>query len=381
MSPEQLAELRNFFTNFEPRLPDAIALMFGRLLEAVPEAKQLFTGDPNEAARRYLRMLQQLAKLTRSSHLWPVQADTGTSTIPAIDWLGKFHHRMGLTRGHFDKMKAVLIECFREEDPELFTPQAEAALSFIFDVVSKTCTETRIISEEELARKNKLPHRDELEEIAFENKQPRHEEIEVIPFEPKSKEQQFWAWFAKEEELLFNHERDQNRAFGLLNAALNHIAPGVVFEFGPQLNGVRDFIISAGGIKAVFPAVEALAAAAPAMRRWNIIKFRPRRNPMMPLSLGGKFVDPEDVQFSLLSNGRELGLYLYFDDYTEAERAVWDQIGYQLLDEALGEYDVETKVGLIKFFSSQVQQEGRRYPVTRLPDIFDEQYTALTRMR
>ena len=113
MSPEQLAELRNFFTNFEPRLPDAIALMFSRLLAAVPEAKQLFTGDPNEAARRYGNMLLQLGKLTRSSHLWPIHADTGTSTIPAIDWLGKFHHRMGLSRAHFDKMKAVLITTFR----------------------------------------------------------------------------------------------------------------------------------------------------------------------------------------------------------------------------------------------------------------------------
>ena len=362
MGPEQLAELRNFFASFEPRLPDAVALMYGRLLEAVPEARQLFKGDFQEQQRRYLHMLQELVKLTRSRQLWPVQASTGTSTIPAVDKMASVHGAIGVRREHFDKMKEVLAQCFREESPHEFTPAAEEGLSFIFDVVAMAATNTAGVTAEKLARKNKLPHSDEIE-----------------AFSPGSgsREQHFWEWFAGEEELLFNFERDRDRASGLLEAALGRVWSGLTFEFGPVSNGVRDFVISAGGIEAAFPAVEALAAAAPALPRWNVVKFRPRHDPIVQRSFGGKTVDPGDVQFSVLSDGQELGLYLYIDGYSEEERAVWDQIGYLLLDEALGEFDAGTKVGLIEFFPSDVQHEGKRFPLLRLPQIFDEEYASL----
>ncbi len=362
MVPEQLGELRDFFASYEPRLPDAVALMYSRLLEAVPEARQLFKGDFQEQQRRYLHMLQELVKLTRSRQLWPIQASTGTSTIPLVDKLASVHGTIGVTRAHFDKMKEVLAQCFREDSPREFTPAAEEGLSFIFDVVAKASANASGVTEEKLARKNKLPHSDEIE-----------------AFSPGSggREQHFWEWFAGEEDLLFNFERNRDRASGLLAAALGNVSPGLTFEFGPVSKGVRNFVISAGGFDAAFPAVEALAAAAPALPRWNVIKFRPRRDPIIPRSFGGKTVDPGDVQFSILSDGQELGLYLYFDGYCEEERAVWDQIGYLLLDEALGEFDAGTKVGLIEFFPSDVQHEGKRFPFLRLPEIFDEEYASL----
>ncbi len=158
MSPNELAELRRFLTCVEPRLPQAVAITYSRLLEAIPEAKQLFKGDLPQQQERYLHMLQEIVKLTRSSHLWPVQALTGTSSIPAIDKLGSTHSKLGVTREHFDKMKAVLVQCFHEYCPEEFTPQAEAALGFIFDVVAKTSCAPHGLSTEVISRKNKLPH-------------------------------------------------------------------------------------------------------------------------------------------------------------------------------------------------------------------------------
>jgi hypothetical protein len=47
------------------------------------------------------------------------------------------------------------------------------------------------------------------------------------------------------------------------------------------------------------------------------------------------------------------------------------QIGYLLLDEALGEYDVETQLGLIKMMSPDSRTEGDRYPLPDLPALFD----------
>ena len=127
-----------------------------------------------------------------------------------------------------------------------------------------------------------------------------------------SKEQQFWAWFKQSEEMLFNFERDQERIFNQLNAALAEVSPDLTFEFGPVKNSARDFVISAAGIKSAFAVVEELVAAAPALPRWKVIKFRPRRNPIMELTYADKTVKPEDVEFCLLSNGRELGVYLFF---------------------------------------------------------------------
>ncbi len=166
MTPEQLAELRDFFVIFEPQLPQTVTVMYSRLLEAIPEVRQQFKGDFQEQEIRYLHMLQELVRLSRSSQLWPIQANEGTSTIPIVDQLGRSHSGIGITHEHFDKMKAVLAQCFRESCPEQFTPEAEAALGFIFDVVAKAAENSRGISAEELAHKNKLPHQDESDAVS-----------------------------------------------------------------------------------------------------------------------------------------------------------------------------------------------------------------------
>jgi hemoglobin-like flavoprotein len=158
MGPGQLAELRQFLAGVEPQLPQAVAVMFNRLLETIPEARQLFKGDLQHQQERYLHMLREIVKLTRSCHLWPVQALSGTSSIPAIDSLGSRHSRLGVTRDHFDKMRTVLVQCFKLHCQERFTPAAEEALGFIFDVVSRASTSTSKATQEDVARKNKLPH-------------------------------------------------------------------------------------------------------------------------------------------------------------------------------------------------------------------------------
>jgi hypothetical protein len=135
----------------------------------------------------------------------------------------------------------------------------------------------------------------------------------VAPESNETKEQQFWAWFEQNEALLFGFEHDQE--LHQLKMALEEVSPDLTFEFGPPKDGIRDFVISAGGIRSAFAAVEALADAAPPLPRWNVIKFRPRRMPMLALTYASKTVKPEDVEFCLLSNGRELGIYLFFDGY------------------------------------------------------------------
>src|SRR5579883_3506273 len=182
-------------------------------------------------------------------------------------------------------------------------------------------------------------------------------------------EQIFWKWFQDRENELFHFEADQERIFDSLAEELQKVNPHLTFEFSPEENGKREFVISAGGIKKAFPAVTSLKSAAPVLPRWHVIAFRPRRAPMV-IQLGDKRIDPEDVQFSLLDNGKIAGLYLFMPGYKEDDLAL-KQIGYLLLDEALGEYDVETKVGLIKMLAPEMDCDFERYPLKQLPALFD----------
>ena len=193
-------------------------------------------------------------------------------------------------------------------------------------------------------------------------------------------EQKFWTWFRQSEELLFDFERDRDRIFAALTTALAAVAADLTFEFGPRIDGRRDFVISAGGVKSAFAAVKALAAA-PVLPHWNVIAFRPRRAAIMTIGFGGRTARPNDVEFCLVSNGRELGIYLFFDGYRESERAIWGQIGFLLLDQALGEYDVATKVGPIQFLPSSAHPEAARYPFPELPVIFDARFAELPRQQ
>ena len=182
-------------------------------------------------------------------------------------------------------------------------------------------------------------------------------------------QQQFWKWFKEHDNELFDFERDRERIFDQLATELQKVHPNLTFEFGPK--GVkREFVISAGGIKKAFPAVSALAHAAPLFDRWQVTAFRPRRMAANVVEFRGKRVDPKNVQFSLLDNGKVAGVYLFIPGFHEQDTAL-RQIGYLLLDETLGEYDVEARLGLIKMLPPETDTDMRRYPLSDLPAQFD----------
>ena len=52
------------------------------------------------------------------------------------------------------------------------------------------------------------------------------------------------------------------------------------------------------------------------------------------------------------------------------------QIAYLLLDEALGEYDVETKIGAIEIRASESETSEPRFPLEQLPDRFDQLWSS-----
>jgi hypothetical protein len=184
----------------------------------------------------------------------------------------------------------------------------------------------------------------------------------------------FWNWFIEHEGELFdldpNREEERERISDKLATQLQKVDPDLAFELGPK-EAKREFVISAAGLRRAFPAVIALRDAAPPLNRWQVTAFRPRRVSSIVLEFRGKQVDQSKVRFSLLDNGKTAGIYLFIPGFQEGD-ANWKQIGYLLLDETLGEYDVESRLGLIKMFPPDTQTMGERYPLAELPKLFDE---------
>jgi hypothetical protein len=189
--------------------------------------------------------------------------------------------------------------------------------------------------------------------------------------------ERFWIWFKQNEDRIYNFEKDQEKIFDELAHKLALIDTNLTFEFSNiKDNGKREFIISADGIKSSFISVEGLAKKAPSLEKWTIIKYRPRRITLNELKFKNKSVKPEDVYFAIFNDDdpNKVGIILFFRDYEEQEKDTWGQIGYLILDEALGEYDVETKVGGIVFESINSEYFKHSHPLIELQQDFDRYF-------
>ena len=187
----------------------------------------------------------------------------------------------------------------------------------------------------------------------------------------KSPEARFWAWFEKNQEMLFHFERDQERTFDKLNTAMSKVHPDLTFEFGPDQDGKREFVISADGLKDAFPAVESLHASAPSLPRWTFIKFRPRRSVMM-IQMGQVKLEPSDLEVAVEADGDKAGFTVFVKGYDESQQQQYSHAAFIMLDQAIGEYDMETKVGFIEIKPFEQESEYRRHGLDDLPQMFDE---------
>lgn len=186
----------------------------------------------------------------------------------------------------------------------------------------------------------------------------------------KSPEAQFWAWFEKNQNMLFHFEKDQDRIFAKLNAAMSKVHPDLTFEFGPDVDGKREFVISAGGLRDAFPAVESLHASAPELPRWTFIKFRPRRS-AMTIQIGDLKLAPSDIEVAVEADGDKAGFTVFVKGYDESRKNLFDQAVFIMLDQAIDEHDMETKVGFIEIKPFEHKSQYKRHSLAYLPQMFD----------
>ncbi|MBD3258388.1 hypothetical protein GF377_08130 [candidate division GN15 bacterium] len=193
-------------------------------------------------------------------------------------------------------------------------------------------------------------------------------------FTRSSKEDKFWRWFEKNEDRLHdclsNFRQEQPPLFDSLHKQLTKVHPGLMFEFGLHDSDKFDFTISADGLHDVKPAVEALCASAPDLPRWNIIAFRPRRDPVN-IRIDDVEVAVADVEVSLGPDGDRAELAVYIKRMNEKQPSPYVQAAFLMLDHTIGEYDIMTKVAGISFLPGDAPRVDSCYSLKELPAAFD----------
>ncbi|MDP7289315.1 MAG: hypothetical protein QGH94_15120 [Phycisphaerae bacterium] len=186
----------------------------------------------------------------------------------------------------------------------------------------------------------------------------------------KSPEARFWTWFEKNQDMLFSFERDTERTFNKLAGEMSKVHGDLTFEFGPDRDGVREFVISAGGMLDAFPTVELLHDSAPDLKRWMFTKFRPRRTPMT-IKMDTVEIEPSDIEVAVEADGDKAGFTVFVKGYDESRKSLFDHAAFIMLDQAIGEYDMETRVGFIDIQPFERPAEYRRHSLENLPGMFD----------
>lgn len=161
----------------------------------------------------------------------------------------------------------------------------------------------------------------------------------------QTSQKRFWEWFRRNSERLFHFEQDQEAVFAELSGALARVSKGLTFEIGVEVKGgQREFIVSADGIRELFPVVQRLVAAAPALPGWTIVAFRQPKSLDFSIRIGEHELGADDVWFSATPEGERTALTLYVRGLTDENRRALAPAVFLLLDSAVGEYNVATKV-------------------------------------
>jgi hypothetical protein len=160
-------------------------------------------------------------------------------------------------------------------------------------------------------------------------------------------EEKFWNWFTLHSKRIFRFETDQDRVFDELSEQLDRLHTSLTFEFGPVERHRREFIISAEGDKEAFPVVQRLASAAPSLEEWIVIPFRPPKDlaHYSSVVIGDFQLSADDMWFTYEQEGPITHVDLYIRGWSEDRDEEFGLGAFLLLDSALGEFVVETRIG------------------------------------
>lgn len=175
---------------------------------------------------------------------------------------------------------------------------------------------------------------------------------------------EFWDWFVRNKSMIEQYDRKTESVMNAVEAKIKAVYPDLWFEIGQAEDKVYEFIISAGGLKSAIPSVIDLYKAAPQIPGWRVIAFKPRRDAPV-LDHGGIRFNVADFYYQSDYYEGLTDLKVYVKGLTRENEDVYGMAGFLLLDTVIGEYDVMTALGNIKF-EPLPQDRAEMKPLTGL---------------
>jgi len=186
---------------------------------------------------------------------------------------------------------------------------------------------------------------------------------------------EFWNWFLNNEPLLYygtEHKDKRREVLCQISEQLKKLNKHLVFELSPILEGeLKEFIVSADGIKEAFKVVSQLIRYAPKHPNWQFIAFRPRlESNDLSISMGAIDFSYDDLFFRYVQTDKEFGIELNVRNFNQT---VWEKNAlFILLDALIGEYDAATEIDWVEWTVLDETQADELFPFVELRKLVDE---------
>jgi len=183
----------------------------------------------------------------------------------------------------------------------------------------------------------------------------------------------FWSWFKTNASRFAGlGGEDEDDLLDEFERALHLFHPELYFEIGGRPEGPRELVITADGDRSLFPLVEELVAAAPAVPGWEVIAFKQAGGFECTVNYQGLTLDPAACWFRPLvaTTDRSIfGLQVASPAYSsESEKTLLSAV-YVLLDSALGELACAEQIQHVEVAPLPAQPETEGFMALReLPE-------------
>jgi len=185
----------------------------------------------------------------------------------------------------------------------------------------------------------------------------------------------FWEWFTQNATRI-REAGPEGLSRGVtqeLGSRLKRCHKGLTWEITPVDPANWVLCISADGNREVFPAVQEVVAAAPAIPGWSVVAFRQRGLLDVRLEFADHVLTYEDIWFTAERVGEGLSVTLWIKGLTRETDPMLSQAALILLDNALGEYDAVTRIVELNRGPLPKNPESKPglHPLSQLPEMVD----------